>query len=104
GIPWELLDDAASEHSGEVPWAIRTKLLRKLRTAEFRAQVTDADADASVLVIGEPERDPKYYPPLVGAQQEALAVRAALVAPGRLRADQVVALTSKGDGKPSGPN
>jgi hypothetical protein len=104
GIPWELLDDADSEHSGEVPWAIRTKLLRKLRTAEFRAQVADADADAQVLVIGEPECDPKFYPPLPGAQQEALAVRAALVAAGGLREDQVVALTSKGDGKPSGPN
>jgi hypothetical protein len=104
GIPWELLDDASSDHSNDVPWAIRTKLLRRLRTADFRPQVTDAGADASVLVIGEPECDPKYYPPLVGAQQEALAVRAALVAPGRLTEDQVVALTSKGDGKPSGPN
>jgi hypothetical protein len=104
GIPWELLDDAASEQAGTVPWAIRTKLLRKLRTTEFRAQVTDADADANVLVIGEPECDPQYYPPLLGAQQEALAVQARLVASGGLRDDQVVALTSKGDGQPNGPN
>ena len=74
GIPWELLDDATSERSSDPPWAIRTKLLRKLRTTEFRAQVADADAEASVLVIGEPECDPTYYPPLLGAQREALAV------------------------------
>jgi hypothetical protein len=104
GIPWELLDDAESEDSDEVPWAIRTKLLRKLRTAEFRANVADADADAHVLVIGEPECDPAFYPPLVGAQQEALAVRDALIADGGLHEEQVVALTSRGDGKPSGPN
>jgi hypothetical protein len=104
GIPWELIDDARSEESAEVPWAIRTKLLRKLRTTDFRPLVVDANADASVLVVGEPECDPTFYPPLVGAQQEALAVRAALVGPGALRDDQVLALTSKGDGKPSGPN
>jgi len=104
GIPWELLDDVDSGNSDKAPWAIRTKLLRKLRTAEFRAQVADADADAHVLIIGEPECDPKIYPPLVGAQQEAQAVRDALVAAGGLRDEQVVALTSLGDGQPSGPN
>ena len=30
------------------PWAIRAKLLRKLRTADFRGDVADASADASV--------------------------------------------------------
>jgi hypothetical protein len=104
GIPWEMLDDGKSEQSNEAPWAIRTKLLRKLRTAEFRALVADAEADASVLVIGEPECDPNYYPPLVGAQQEASAVRDTLVSAGGLRDEQVLALISKGDGKPSGPN
>ena len=103
GIPWELLDDSASTDPTVLPWAVRTKLLRKLRTSEFRHTVTDADADASVLVIGEPECNPKVYPPLIGAQQEARAVAAALVA-GGLREEQVSALTSKGDGKPNGPN
>ena len=64
----------------------------------------DAEADASVLVIGEPECDPNYYPPLVGAQQEACAVRDTLVSAGGLREEQVLALTSKGDRKPNGPN
>ena len=37
---------------------------------EFREQVTDADADASALVIGEPEC-PAEYPRLYGARREA---------------------------------
>lgn len=68
GIPWELLDD-----EGEQPWAIRTKLLRKLQTEEFREHVRDADVDASALVIGEPEC-PANYPRLPAAREEALAV------------------------------
>jgi CHAT domain-containing protein len=102
GIPWELLDDS-SPSSSEQPWAIRTKLLRKLRTAEFRAQVRDADAEASVLVVGEPACDPTLYPPLLGAQREARAVADALVT-GGLSAQQVRALTSDGDGRPNGPD
>jgi CHAT domain-containing protein len=68
GIPWELLDD-----DDEQPWAIRTKLLRKLRTENFRQQVRDADLEASALVIGEPEC-PAIYPRLPAAREEALAV------------------------------
>ena len=70
GIPWELLDDAAVTQAPRPPWAIRSKLLRKYRTETFRPQVTDADAQASILVIGEP-RCPPEYPPLPGALQEA---------------------------------
>jgi hypothetical protein len=75
-IPWELLDTEAPAHSGgdPRPWAIRSKLLRKLRTEDFRAQVSDANADDSVLVIGEPLCDPSRYPPLPGARAEAIAV------------------------------
>ncbi len=36
GIPWELLDVRRAGSSDPRPWAIRTKLLRKLRTATFR--------------------------------------------------------------------
>ena len=54
GIPWELLDTKSDDPTTELPWAIRVKLLRKLRIKEFREHVTDADADASALVIGEP--------------------------------------------------
>jgi CHAT domain-containing protein len=75
-IPWELLDTPGSQIGGgdPRPWAIRSKLLRKLRTAEFRSQVSDADADGSVLVIGEPLVDETVYPPLPGALSEAIAV------------------------------
>ena len=34
------------------PWAVRTRLLRTLITAQFRQQVRDANSDAGVLVIG----------------------------------------------------
>ncbi|MEO8056898.1 MAG: CHAT domain-containing protein [Burkholderiales bacterium] len=79
-IPWELLDtDAPTQSGGDPrPWSIRNKLLRKLRTAEFRAQVSDANADDSVLVIGEPRTDNPAYPPLPGARAEAIAVAARL--------------------------
>ncbi|MEO8806415.1 MAG: CHAT domain-containing protein, partial [Burkholderiaceae bacterium] len=88
-IPWELLDtDAPAQSGGDPrPWSIRNKLLRKLRTAEFRAQVSDANADDSVLVIGEPKTDNPNYPPLPGARAEAIAV--------------VTRLTSGADGIPS---
>jgi hypothetical protein len=78
-IPWELLDTDAPAQSGadSRPWAIRAKLLRKLRTRDFRAQVSDASADDSVLVIGTPLCDPPY-PDLPGARAEAVAVAAQL--------------------------
>ena len=60
-IPWELLDRDASEPP---PWAIRVKLLRKLRTAHYREQVIDADPNDRVLVIGEPAC-PEQYPRLL---------------------------------------
>jgi hypothetical protein len=73
GIPWELLD-VPSGGGDTRPWAIRSKLLRKLRTRQLREQPVDADAEASVLVIGEPAADPRYYPRLPGARLEAAAV------------------------------
>ncbi|MFN8060032.1 MAG: CHAT domain-containing protein [Vicinamibacterales bacterium] len=75
GIPWELLTDAAG--SGQLPWAIRTKLLRKLRTQTFRERVIDADSDGYALVVGEPQCPPEY-PRLPGAFNEAKAVFACL--------------------------
>ena len=100
-IPWELLDtDSSSAQSGgdPRPWAIRSKLLRKLRTEDFRAQVSDANADDSVLVIGEPLSDPTRYPPLPGARAEAQAVVNQLTSPANgLQADKVRALMSGED-------
>jgi hypothetical protein len=75
GIPWELLDTGGDGQGADVPWAIRTKLLRKLRTADFRLQPRDASVEDGILIIGEPKCDPKVYPPLPGARQEAIAVR-----------------------------
>ena len=82
GIPWELLDTDLPEQGGgdARPWAIRSKLIRKLRTREFRVQVSDANADHSVLVIGAPKCDPDVYPELPGARAEAQAVVACLCA------------------------
>ncbi len=76
GIPWELLDASTGMERGgpPTPWAIRTKLLRKLRTVDFRAQVQDVNADAHVLVIGEPKCDDPTLPRLPAAREEAREV------------------------------
>jgi hypothetical protein len=89
GIPWELLDTDPPDGGDTRPWAIRAKLLRRLRTTEFRENVVDADPDASVLVIGEPRCDPAIYPPLPGARAEAIAVADRLWAPGGIPAERV---------------
>jgi tetratricopeptide (TPR) repeat protein len=73
-IPWELLDSVTPGSHDERPWAIRTKLLRKLRTDGSGGAVTDASADDSVLVIGDPACDRDRYPRLFGARREAMAV------------------------------
>lgn len=79
GIPWELLDAPDDGRGGpQAPWAIRNKLLRRLRTVAFRTQVSDARREDSVLVIGEPCCDDTLYPPLPSARAEAEAVRDAL--------------------------
>jgi len=96
GIPWEMLEsETPGDGSDPRPWAIRTKLLRKLRTADFRAQVSDASADASVLIIGEPACDPELYPRLPGARDEAEAVAERLSS--ALGSDRVDALISPED-------
>jgi hypothetical protein len=89
-IPWELLDagshaaadaagdgDPAAPQPGAVPpWAIRCKLLRKLRIERFRSRPVDAQDEDLTLVIGAPACDPTLYPPLPGAEAEADAVAA----------------------------
>jgi CHAT domain-containing protein len=92
-VPWELLDTNSEGDPDQEPWAIRVKLLRKLRTARFREHVTDAEADASALVIGEPEC-PKEYPRLYGARREAEAVCTCLTQTGALDKAMVKALIS----------
>jgi CHAT domain-containing protein len=97
-IPWELLDAPQDGRGGpSTPWAIRNKLLRKLRTVQFRGQVSDARREDAVLVIGEPMCDPALYPPLPAARAEAEAVRNALCGPEGLDADRVHALIALDD-------
>ena len=67
-IPWELLDSKTPSGGDDRPWAIRTKLLRKLRTDGPAGAVNDASADDSVLVIGDPACDRDRYPKLFGAR------------------------------------
>jgi len=104
GIPWELLDSDAPGGGPKRPWAIRAKLLRKLRIADFRASVADASADASALVIGEPACDPNLYPPLPGARDEARAVTDCLRGAAALGAGRVTSLVSADDSDGAGPD
>ena len=98
-IPWELLDTRSSDRAqqDEEPWAIRTKLLRKLQQEHYRQQVQDAQVDDAVLVIGEPLVDAETYVALPGARAEAEAVRDALIGSGGLGPDRVVALIDNND-------
>jgi hypothetical protein len=91
GIPWELLDTNTGARDEAEPWAIRAKVVRKLRSVDFRVDPVDASAETSVLVIGEP-KCPNPYPPLPGARDEASAVAERLCRPRALRREQVVAL------------
>ncbi|HSI47789.1 MAG TPA: CHAT domain-containing protein [Ideonella sp.] len=99
GIPWELLD-ASAEDGGtrHRPWALRTRLLRRLALATGRPAVPamphDARADDAVLVIGEPQVDTHRYGALPGARAEARAVLKAL----QPAAAQVLACVPEGNG------
>lgn len=96
GLPWELLDTSTASMGGADtrPWAIRSKLLRKLRAADFREVVVDASSSSHVLVIGEPLCDRTLYPSLPGARAEAWAVAGRLTAPGALPPSHVRALVA----------
>lgn len=97
-IPWELLDTPQDGRGGpSKPWAIRNKLMRKLRTVRFRGQVSDARRQDAVLVIGAPLCDPALYPPLPAARAEALAVVQALSGPSGLSSERVHALIAPDD-------
>ncbi|HZA99113.1 MAG TPA: CHAT domain-containing protein, partial [Gemmatimonadales bacterium] len=89
GIPWELFDADSPRGRETTPWSIRSKLVRKLRTADFRQQVREADLDAGALVIGEPLADREIYPELPGAREEAMAVARCLRGPHGLGSERV---------------
>lgn len=105
GIPWELLDAAPAAQAGGDgrPWAIRTKLVRKLRLGDFRQRVVDAGAEAQVLVIGEPDCDRKRYPRLSGARREARAVADLLSTEQALTSRGVQSLISPDEDSATGP-
>ena len=102
GIPWELLDTTVPGSGDVRPWAIRAKLLRKLRTAVFRGQVRDSGADAGVLVIGEPACDRAKYPHLPGAREEALAVESQFRSARGLPGNRIKTLISPDDERKGG--
>ncbi len=87
-FPWEMLDVSGrgSDDTGAfgaatgdgVPWAVRTQVVRKLRTATFRDHPADAGREGGMLVIGEPKADPKLFAALPAAREEAKAVALAL--------------------------
>ncbi len=98
-IPWELLDTPDDRRAGgdERPWAIRSQLLRKLRTETFRERVQDAGTDDNVLVVGEPLVDATKYGRLPGALAEARAVAKQLGTAGGIAAAQLTALLARDD-------
>jgi hypothetical protein len=97
-IPWELLDTGERPGAGDDgPWAVRCRLLRKLRLKDFREQVRDAHADDAVLVIGEPKADTALYSKLPGALAEAKAVVRQLGGPGGIDASRIVQLVDEPD-------
>ncbi len=103
GIPWELLDDASPNRPPDaMPWAIRSKLLRKFKTETFRAQTTDADTEASILIIGEPQCPPGY-PPLPGALKEAQAIYKLLITDPGIARENISSLFAD-DQSQSGPD
>ncbi|MEO5742173.1 MAG: CHAT domain-containing protein, partial [Vicinamibacterales bacterium] len=87
-IPWELLDSDAPGSDDKRPWAIRSKLLRKLRTGGSSGAVNDASAEDSILVIGDPACDRDRYARLFGARREAMAVAECLRLQGTARGSQ----------------
>jgi hypothetical protein len=99
-IPWELLDTRTRGGGDSRPWAIRSKLVRKLRLEDFRPQPVDAGREGGVLVIGEPKCPPNY-PRLPGARREANAVVKRLTA-SPLPANRIKPLISPEDPKLAG--
>src|SRR5690606_14305276 len=74
-IPWELLN-TPNQHATDPqePWAVRSQLIRRLRTEVFRQNVLDAQRGDAVLVVGNPTTAPKPYPSLPAAEHEARTV------------------------------
>ena len=98
GIPWELLDSRSGAGPEHRPWALRTRLLRRLDVVTRGAPVRDARNEDPLLIIGEPRANPDRYPPLPGAHQEAKAVHQLLQASLGSGAVQVLIGDKPGEG------
>jgi len=88
-IPWEALTPDEPGQSAE-PWAVRTKLVRSIRTKLFVPRAPDTSREIAALVVGEPAADLSLYPRLPGARQEALQVVETLVATGQVSVKALV--------------
>ncbi|MBQ5946539.1 CHAT domain-containing protein [Massilia sp. ST3] len=100
-LPWELLDTdpdrkMASGNGPQPPWAVRSKIIRKLQTEHFRDKVIDAGSEDNVLIVGEPLTD-SSYPRLPGAKHEAEAVAKVARASLGTASDRVKELNSNDD-------
>jgi len=96
-FPWELLDTGeAGQPVGRErePWAVRTQVLRKLKTEEFREHPLGAGRSGGVLVIGEPACDKTLYAELPAARTEAQAVAKALAVQAMLAPDALQAVSA----------
>lgn len=83
GIPWELLDTSSEADAADArPWAIRSKLIRKMQLEQFRPSPRPAGVGNKVLIVGDPKTASPHYPPLPGARREAGAVYATLTQSG----------------------
>jgi len=100
-FPWELLDAGPGEdgHStDDAPWAVRTQVVRKLRTEDFRERPVGAGRDGGVLVIGEPLSDKNKYAELPAARDEAQVVAKALGAAPLINPDALTVVNALLDG------
>jgi hypothetical protein len=101
GLPWELLDTSTGARGQKpAPWAIRSRIVRKLRMESIEPPRRDATAEDHVLVIGEPQCDPAKYLRLAGARREATAVANAI----ETRIPTVVRAIAPDDETRFGPN
>jgi hypothetical protein len=102
-IPWELLDAPLDRRRDpKEPWAIRNRLVRRLRTEVFRSQVRDATIEDHALVVGEPASGPTPLAELPGARAEARAVATALLGPKGMAENEVRRLIADEDGHKPG--
>ncbi len=99
-VPWEILDTRPlrTDDPDDDPWSVRTRLIRRLRTEQYRVRPDDATRDAGILIVGDPRVDDRRYPPLPAALNEARTVERAVRSSGRIGAPSVLVGESPGDG------